>query len=477
MSHDISVVAIDDDSMLLRALDAELRDFGFNVKTFDDARKAIPWIKENRTDIVISDILMPHLNGFQVLEELKKIDANIDVIFVTAHGEMDTAIRALREGATDFFEKPFSSIALRAAIERTHRVHLLKLHKEILASEVLTLRTALRDRPSQRTLMVGRSQAMKKIVQDILDVAGSTTTVLITGESGTGKELVARGIHEASSRKDAPILTMNCPSIPEDLFESEIFGHRKGAFTGAVESREGFVSAAQGGTLFMDEIGDLPLRAQAKILRLLEQKVYQPVGEHRERPADVRIVAATNQPLEALVKERKFREDLFFRLNIFCIHVPALRERREDIPLLALFFTLKFASEMGKPLDGISDEAMRILMAYDFPGNVRELRNIIESTVIHCKTAGQIRPEDLPKAVSVVKPANTPQSATPSPEPWPLESLRIEDVERHLYVEALERTHNNVSAAARLIGLSRGKMRRRLAALGMDTDDASPDDL
>jgi DNA-binding NtrC family response regulator len=307
---------------------------------------------------------------------------------------------------------------------------------------------------------------MQDLARKIVDLANSSATVLITGESGTGKEVTAGAIHYSSSRREKPFLTVNCPSIPEDLFESEMFGHRRGSFTGAVESRGGYLKAAEGGTLFMDEIGDLPLRSQAKILRLLEQKTYLPVGEHEERVADVRIIAATNQSLETLVADKKFREDLLFRLKVCSIHQPPLRDRKDDIPILAPHFVLRFASEMGKDINGLDAKALDALQRYDYPGNVRELRNAMESSVIHCRHSGLLTPSDLPSIFGQA-PAALPAPAPAKPQSWPLDTLRFEEVEKALYAEALTRADRNVSAAARILGLSRGRLRRRMSDLHM----------
>lgn len=455
-SH-MRVVLIDDDVMVARSLQAALEDFGFSVRTFNEPLKGLDWITANGVDIVITDIRMPQCDGFEVLKRVKAIDPHCDVIFITAHGQMDIAIRALREGVTDFFEKPFTTAVLCAALERTRRFRSLSQQKEILTDQVTALSHELVY--SNKNLILAKSATMKKVAADIVDVAASPATVLIVGESGTGKELVANAIHRASAREKKPFLTLNCPSIPEDLFESEMFGHRRGAYTGAVETRAGYVEAAEGGTLFLDEVGDLPLKSQAKILRFLEQKTYLPIGEHKERVADVRVIAATNQSLEGLVKQKKFREDLYYRLGVCTIKLPPLRERKEDIPLLSLFFTLRFASEMNKPTDGITDEALWLLANHDYPGNIRELRNLIESVVIRCKHPGRLTKED----VAPYMPA-TPFKAD-SPSTWATDSLKFEDVERNLYQEALNRTNSNISAAARLLGLSRGKLRRRLTTL------------
>ena len=464
-SSDMRMVVIDDDAMILQSLKTALGDFGFDAKTFQDPLRALEWIKANGVDIVISDICMPGVDGFEVLKRVKDIDPHAHLIFITAHGQLDTAIRALREGATDFFEKPFTISSLRAAIERTSRFRMLTQQKELLSNQLDTLSSELITRGKRQYTMLGQSPAMKALAEQIIDLAASNATVLITGESGTGKELTANAIHASSPRREKPFLAVNCPSIPEDLFESEMFGHRRGSFTGAIESRGGYLKAAEGGTLFLDEVGDLPMRSQAKILRLLEQKTYLPIGEHEERTADVRILAATNQSLESLVKEKKFREDLFYRLSVCSLRQPALRERKADIPLLAVYFTLQFASEMGKAIDGIDDEALSALTVHDYPGNVRELRNAIESSIIHCHHSGLLRKDDMPEFVT--RHCDTEPSPAGS---WPMETIRLEDVEKRLYTEALNRTANNISAASRLLGLSRGKLRRRLAELKMPSE-------
>ncbi|MDI6773780.1 MAG: sigma-54 dependent transcriptional regulator [Verrucomicrobiota bacterium] len=461
------VVVVDDDPMILDALKSALSEFGFNVLVFHDPSTALDWMKENGVDIVISDIYMPGFDGFHVLKEAKSIDPQCDVIFITAHAQLDIAVRALREGATDFFEKPFTVPILKAAMERTRRFRILSRQNRLLTDQLHALSSQLVSQNDLRNVMLGHAPAMKRIAEQIVDVADSTATVMIVGESGTGKELVARAIHFAGARRQCPFLVVNCPSIPEELFESEMFGHRKGAFTGAVEAREGYVKAAQGGTLFLDEIGDLPLKSQAKILRLLEQRVYLPIGEHTERLANARVVAATNQALDALVRDKKFREDLYYRMRVCAIAVPPLRERREDIPMLALYFALRFAADMGKPIDGIDEQAMTALCALDYPGNVRELRNLIESSIIHCRHSGKLSPQDLPSFATA-----GPASPPPAAQAWPIEALRFHDVEKRLYQEALSRAGNNVSAASRLLGLSRGKLRRRLADLKLKADSA-----
>jgi len=464
VSARVRVVVIDDDAMVLKALDNALTDLGYDVNSFEDPRKGLDWINENGCDIVIADICMPHCDGFEVLRRVKRIDPGCDLIFITAHAQIDTAVRALREGATDFFEKPLTVSTLHAAMVRTTRYRELHRKSEILTDKLNILQGSNTAHSDSHPVMLGRSEAMKRVADAIVDVAGSSATVLVTGESGTGKELVAAAIHSLSERKSKPFLILNCPSVPEELFESELFGHRRGAFTGAVETRAGYVEAAEGGTLFLDEIGDLPLRAQSKILRLLEQKAYAPIGEHAYRNADVRIVAATNQPLLERVRNKTFREDLYYRLNVCRIEVPPLRDRREDVPLLALYFTLLFASEMKKDIEGINDEALGALSHYSFPGNIRELRNMMESAVIRCRHNGLLTRQDT--AIPEDDPS-TPAAGTDKAMAWPTESIRLTDVEKQLYIEALKRSAQNVSAAARLVGLSRSKLRRRMEALGI----------
>lgn len=466
---EVNVVVIDDDALVLRNLKSVLEDLGFSITAFEQPLVAIDWIKEHGADIVISDIKMPECDGFQVLERVKKIDPLCDLIFITAYAHSDHAIKALRQGATDFFHKPFKLAELQAAIERTSRFRTLSRQKALLTAQVDALSLELSTRNREQTTMLGQSPAMRKVTEDTVDVAASRATVLITGESGTGKELVANAIHQMSPLGDKPFITVNCASIPEELFESEMFGHKRGAFTGALEDRSGYVDAANGGTLFLDEIGDMPLAAQPKILRLLEQRVYRTVGETREKEADIRLIAATNRRLEEMVEEKEFRSDLFYRLSVCLVSLPPLRERKEDIGLLALYFLLHFAQEMGKPIEGISDEALTILARHDYPGNVRELRNLMENTIIHCRHDGKIDAADLPE--HLVSGTASEMSGEPSDATWPIDTIKFDEVERMLYTEALGRTESNVTAAARLLGLSRGKLRRRLGVLGMDAGE------
>ncbi len=462
----LRVVVIDDDPTVLVAAVGVLESLGLDAVTFNDPAEALESIREAGADIVVSDIYMPNRNGFDVLREAKQSAPECDVVLVTARGDIETAVRALREGATDFVQKPLTASALRAALERTQRFHNLSAAKRSLETQVQALESQIQELTRANTTLIGDSDAMQSLRSEVARIAEVDVTVLITGESGTGKELAARALHEASTRSAAPFVPVNCASIPADLFESEMFGHRRGAFTGAVDGAKGFVNAAEGGTLFLDEIGDLPSGSQAKILRLLEQKTYTSVGDPTERQADVRIVAATNQDLEALVQKNQFRGDLYYRLAVCHVEMPALRDHKSDIPCLALYFALQAASTMGRMVERLSRETVESLMAYDFPGNVRELRNVIERSVIFADHTSELRPEHLP---ALEAPSHVPAAATAAADGK--SDLNMESVERGLYAEALSRTGSNISAAARLLGISRGKLRHRLAALDMQGED------
>ncbi len=320
----------------------------------------------------------------------------------------------------------------------------------------------------ERNGLVGESPVMQRLYKAIQRIAMVPATVLIQGESGTGKELVAHALHANGPRRDHPFLTVNCSAVPETLFESEMFGHRRGAFTGAVQTQSGFVEASEGGTLFLDEISDLPVASQAKILRLLEQKTYQPLGGAPEKKANIRVLAATNQPLEPFVAQGRFRADLYYRLEACRIEVPPLRERADDIPLLADVFAVRAGIEMGKHVTGIDQAAMNALVCYAFPGNVRELRNMVECAVIHCDHEGFLGKGDFPETCRSrrIGSPSMPAAAAAATD-WPLDTFNFRDVEIRLYRAALNRSDGNVSEAARLLGVDRSRLRRRLKTLAV----------
>ena len=457
----MSAVVVSPEDGLRRMLRDVLGPLGFSVRAFEDPERALASLASSRADILIVDANVARMRGLDVLRHVQEVRLGCDVILVTEAGDLAIGIAALREGATDFFEKPCEASVVHAAIVRTARFRTLSRQQELLVGRVQALSYELNDRAGGSDVMVGASSGMRKVAQDIVAYADSNATVLVLGESGTGKEAIAKSVHASGPRRDMPFLTLNCSAIAENLFESEMFGHRRGSFTGATDTQTGYVQSADGGSLFLDEIGDLPLGSQAKILRLLEQKTYLPVGENQEREANVRIVAATNQPLPTLVRKGLFREDLYYRLSVCTIHVPPLRERQDDIPLLALYFTLRFSAEMCKNVHGITDEALERLTEYDFPGNVRELRNIIESSVIRSHDKSMLDISDFPEISQTSDLAGGPIDF----RAWPDERLSMPVVERMLYVEVLQRTNRNVSAAARLLGMDRSRFRRRLTAL------------
>ena len=454
----MSAVIISPEDGLRRVLRSVLVPLGFSVRAFEDPLRALDAIENSRADIVISESHMTQMGGLEVLRRTQELQLGCDVILITERGELEFGVSALRLGATDFFEKPCEAALVHAAIERTTRYRRLARQKQLLVGRVQALSNELNNRSGDDSVMVGASMAMRKVAQDVVDYADSSATVLILGESGTGKEVIAKSVHTSSPRREKPFLTLNCSAIAENLFESEMFGHRRGAFTGAVDAQSGYIQAAEGGSLFLDEIGDLPLGSQAKILRLLEQKSYLPVGENQERTADVRIIAATNQPLQELVRAGKFREDLYYRLSVCTVHVPPLRERKDDIALLATYFTLRFAAEMGKQIVDITDEALLHLSDYGYPGNVRELRNIIESSVIRMHDKRILSLEDLP----TLSKSHRDRDKTFDFADWSDEGIRAANVEKLLFAEALKRSGANVSQAARLLGMERSKFRRRL---------------
>jgi len=355
------------------------------MKTFSAELPSLAFdiLKKNKIDIVVLDLRLPEMNGLDVLKEIKKLHPGIEVIIITGHGDMDSVIKAMRLGAIDFFTKPFRLIEVQNAIERTKKfIYLQKKLNEIKMNYSLVSKE-LKEKFGNN--IIGKSKEIKNVLNLMVKVAkAGNTSVLITGESGTGKELVARGIHSLSDRKDHYFYAVNCSAVPENLFESSFFGHKKGAFTGANEDKKGWFEIASGGTLFLDEIGDMPAAQQSKFLRVLEEKKITKVGSHIEIPVDVRIIAATNKDAKKLITNNVLRADLYHRLSSFEINIPPLRERIEDIPLLLDHFIELFSVNLKKNIEGINKNALEKLMAYDFPGNIRELKNMIEKAVILC---------------------------------------------------------------------------------------------
>ena len=372
------VLVVDDEEIIRDSLSYVLEKEGYEIHKAENGKIAYDKMIENHFDLVITDIEMPVMKGTELLEKIKTLDAQTSVIMITAYGSLDTAITALRNGANDYILKPVEFDELLFKAKRLFEVKDLLLENKILREEI--------HRKYDFENIVGKSSNIKKVYEMIEAVAETDTTVLISGNSGTGKELVARALHYKSHRRNKPFIAVNCGAISENLIESELFGHKKGAFTGAISDKEGYMKAANGGTLFLDEISEMPPQLQVKLLRAIQEKEYTPVGTTISLSVNTRFIATTNRNLEEEVKTGKFREDLFYRINVVEIHLPSLKEREEDIPLLADHFLDKYRKELNKNIRGIDNEAMRALLAHEWKGEVRELENIIERAVIFCKS-------------------------------------------------------------------------------------------
>jgi DNA-binding NtrC family response regulator len=370
-----NILVVDDEKDICMALRILLTKEGYNVKEAYNGEQALERIRQENFDIVMTDIKMEKMDGFEVLKEAQKISPETSVIMMTAFASVGSAVEAMRAGATDYITKPFINDEIRLTIKRILQSRALQMENQILRQE-------LSQRPAAFTNIIGSSEPMQKVFGVMEKVIPSKSNILITGESGTGKGLVAQAIHEAGTRKDKPFIAINCGAIPENLLESELFGHKKGAFTSAIEDKKGLITMANGGTLFLDEIGELPSALQVKLLHVIQTKELTPVGDTRVITVDVRIIAATNADLLQRVKEGRFREDLYYRLNVIEIRMPALRERRDDIPVLIKHYMEIFAKEAGKSIKDIDYEAIQALLTYDWPGNIRELRNTIERATV-----------------------------------------------------------------------------------------------
>ncbi|GAB6281930.1 MAG: sigma-54 dependent transcriptional regulator [Ignavibacterium sp.] len=384
------ILVVDDEEIIRNSLTLFLENEKYIVDEAENGKVAYDKIMENYYDLVLTDLEMPVMKGIDLLEKISTLTPQVSVIIITAYGSLDTAIRALRNGASDYILKPIEFDELLIKIQRL-------IESKRLISENRILRRELQ-RNFDFSELIGKSLSMKKVFDTIKMVAETDSTVLITGNSGTGKELVARAIHYNSKRNNKPFLAINCGAISENLIESELFGHKKGAFTGAVSDKEGYMKAADGGTLFLDEISEMPLNLQVKLLRVLQEKEITPVGTTYTIPVDVRFIASSNKNLLEEVKNVKFREDLYYRLNVVEINLPSLKERKEDIPFLVDHFINKYRTQFGKNVKGITNHALKMLMNYDWKGEVRELENIIERAIIFCQNE-YIGPEDIPQHI------------------------------------------------------------------------------
>src|SRR5512146_48901 len=476
-SKPIRVLVVDDEPTLLRALESLLRKKGYDVTGLDSPIVATQKLAQEDYDVALLDIKMPQLSGLELLSAVKHRRPEVEVIMMTGHATVETALSAVRAGAYDYLTKPFDDVELvaRAVAKAAERKMLFDRNRQ--------LESALREREgAPETGLVGNSSGIREVTRMIEAVAYSAATVLVTGESGTGKELVARALHARSPRKGHPFVALNCGALTETLLESELFGHVKGAFTGAQRDQKGLFDAADGGTIFLDEIGDIPLATQVRLLRVLQEGEIKRVGAADSVRVDVRVIAATHRDLPKLVKAGKFREDLFYRLNVINIPLPPLRDRIEDIPLLAHHFLRRYAERLGKKVRSMSPEAIELLSGYRWPGNVRELENAIERAVVRCR-GDTILPGDLPPAITgrtapLVReaPASGDEAAWLTLSYAAAKEQALRRFEKG-YVDALMKaSDNNISAAARKAGMDRSNFKRVLRKYRTDVEPDSGDE-
>jgi len=458
------VLIVDDEPNLRKILSAQLTRDGYDVLTAEDGEQGLQLLREHHIDLVITDLKMPKVDGMTLLKKALEEEPELPVVLVTAHGTIDTAVEALKTGAFDFVTKPFDKDEVRQIVAKALKT------RELRGADA----TSTPASRGARFGIIGVSPGIAELYGILERVADTPTTALITGESGTGKELVARALHEHSSRKDKPFIKVNCAAIPKELIESELFGYERGAFTGAVTSKPGRFELANGGTLFLDEIGEIPIEMQVKLLRALQESEFERVGGIKTIRVDVRLVAATNRDLKKLILAGTFREDLFYRLNVVPIRLPALRERTSDIPLLVEHFLVKFNERLKKKVESASRDALDLLVQYPWPGNIRELENVIERAVLFCDAhelgAGDLPPEvrGIAALTSVPAPEADLQAALAG-EGGLKEHVKVamSRLERELVSRALQQTTGNVTHAARLLKISRKGLQLKMKELGL----------
>jgi DNA-binding NtrC family response regulator len=462
------VCVIDDESASRESLSFLLRSAGRTVRAFSSAQEYLTNPPVEPPCCLVVDVQLPGISGLDLQQELARSDTQIPIIFVTGHGDIPTSVRAMKAGAIEFLTKPINDEYLLRAIDQV-----INLDHQIGQSKIQSTPKPPYPEDDRRCEIafpgiVGRGTTLRRLLQQVNIVAPNDSTVLILGETGTGKELIARAVHERSRRRGKPLVRVNCGSIPRELFESEFFGHTKGAFTGAIKDRLGRFEAAEGGTLFLDEIGEIPLQLQSKLLRVLQDKSYERVGEDRTRYADVRIIAATNRDLKKEVAEGRFREDLYYRLNVFQLRVAPLRERPEDIPLLAMHFVESLAEELGCPKPRLTQAGIKALLSYDWPGNIRELRNAIERAVILAQ--GGVLDFDVPAFGSSADPPSFVPSAVGETEPGYLTDVEIRLREHQNLFAVLQKAGWKVKGAggaAELLGVSPTTLFARMQKIGL----------
>ena len=446
MAEPATLLVADDDPGLRESLERTLTREGYRVVLASDGRAALERVQAGGIDLIVTDLRMPGLTGLELLRAAKAIMPDVDVILLTAFGTVEEAVKAMKDGAYDFLTKPFRREQLIKLVDKA-------LERRDLIEQNKALKKQLEDIRAKGQ-MIGASPAFRRMLTLVEQIADSSATILIQGESGAGKELVARAIHERSGRRAGPFVAVNCAALPETLLESELFGYEKGAFTGAAGRKEGRFELANAGTLFLDEVADLSLVTQPKILRVLQEGEFERLGGTRTLQVDVRIVAATNQDLAEMVKDKRFREDLYYRLNVITVRVPPLRERHEDIRVLAQHYLRVYAAKNGRNLEGFSNEALERLESYAWPGNVRELENLIERTVLLARK-DRIDAEDLPEEVAGVK--RPPRDAI-----LELVGTPLADIEQRLLDETLRITGGNKTQAAKLLGIDVRTVARKL---------------
>jgi two-component system response regulator AtoC len=450
------VLVVEDESNLRKVLATMLRRTGYDVTVAEDGEQGLAELNKNGADIVVTDLVMPKLGGLELLKAVNASQPDVPVIIITAHGTVDSAVEAIKLGAFDYITKPFDQTELQAVIAKAAKTHDIA-------------QTAPRPDGKSRLAIIGESPHMQEIFKILEKVANTPSTVLITGESGTGKELVATALHEGSSRRNQPLIKINCAAIPKDLIESELFGYERGAFTGAVTSKPGRFELADGGTLFLDEIGEIPVEMQVKLLRALQESEFERVGGIKTTRVDVRLIAATNRDLQKEIEAGRFRNDLYYRLNVVPIVLPPLRERKSDVPMLAKHFVEKYNRKLNKKIEGFEDEAMSTLQAYPWPGNIRELENLVERILLFAD-GPRIKAKDLPEQISSQRGA-TPAASGAAPEApaAPGETslkdivrMKAAELEKDLIVKALDETGGNVTRAAKLLQISRKSLQTKM---------------
>ena len=445
------ILIVDDETTHLKMLEAVLSAEGYHIYLAEDGQTAIAALEERFYDLILMDILMHRTGVIESLNRIKEISSGIPVIMMTAYSSVSTAVDALKSGAYDYLTKPLDIDEIKILVKKA-------LHHHQLELENIYLKERLEDRFDFSNI-IGQSSVMNQVLETIALVAPTEATVLITGESGTGKELMVNAIHQNSPRREKPLIKVNCAALPETLLESELFGHEKGAFTGALKYRQGRFQRAHQGTIFLDEIAEMAPQTQAKILRVLQEREFEPVGSSNTVRIDTRVIAATNRNLNEEIQEGRFREDLFYRINVVTLSIPPLRERREDIPLLADFFLKQYAEKNRRLIKGFTPRATDLLMRYDWPGNVRELENMVERAVIMAR-GDMITPDDFSDVLQALDPEVTKSEIDFTP------GRSLKEVEKEMIIRTLEETEGNRTHTAKILGISRRTLQLKLKEYG-----------